>query len=364
MAIRVPATARATSLAGLLVAGGIRAVYQPIVELDGGRPVACEALAQPIPADLVALVQRARGQVDVVVELTERALTDDPATLLAHVARLRAAGFGVALDDVGADPRSLALMPFVRPDVIKPDLRLVQAQPSLETAAIVHAVNAEAERSGARVLAEGIETREHLEMARALGADLGQGWLFGRPEPAPPAIGEGGRPLILGSDAPAGDANDTPFELVAARRPVRRGTKRLLLAISRRLEEQALLQGDSGHGPQRLPARHPLHPPHGRPLRPPGRDSSFVAALAHDLPRTPAPGVRGVALRAVDPLRAEWNVTVVGAHFAAAFVARDLGDDGSDGARRFDFCITYERDLVIRAAQALLVAVDPVRGTA
>ena len=92
--------------------------------------------------------------------------------------------------------------------------------------------------------------------------------------------------------------------------------------------------------------------------------SSFVAALAHDLPRTPAPGVRGVALRAVDPLRAEWNVTVVGAHFAAAFVARDLGDDGSDGARRFDYCITYERDLVIRAAQALLVAVDPVRGTA
>ena len=50
-----------------------------------------------------------------------------PAELLAAVERLRARGWGVALDDVGADHRSLALMPFVRPDVIKLDLRLVQA---------------------------------------------------------------------------------------------------------------------------------------------------------------------------------------------------------------------------------------------
>ncbi len=75
-------------------------------------------------------------------------------------------------------------MPLLRPDVIKLDLRLVQRQPDAEIAEIVNAVNTQAERTGAIVLAEGIETDEHLATARALGATLGQGWLFGRPGPA------------------------------------------------------------------------------------------------------------------------------------------------------------------------------------
>src|SRR4029453_11490950 len=94
----------------------------------------------------------------------------------------------IAIDDVGADPRSLALMPFLEPDVIKLDMRLVQAQPSAEIARVTHAVSAEAERSGARVIAEGIETEAHAHRAAALGADLAQGWLFGRPGPLPEAI--------------------------------------------------------------------------------------------------------------------------------------------------------------------------------
>jgi hypothetical protein len=44
-----------------------------------------------------------------------------------------------------------------------------------------------------------------------------------------------------------------------------------------------------------------------------------------------------------EPLRAEWNVRVVDPHFAAAFVGRDLGDDGEDSERRFEFCLTYDR---------------------
>ena len=52
---------------------------------------------------------------------------------------------------------------------------------------MLNAVAAEAERSGALLLAEGIETEEHLARARAVGATLGQGWLFGRPGPLPPA---------------------------------------------------------------------------------------------------------------------------------------------------------------------------------
>ncbi len=45
------------------------------------------------------------------------------------------------------------------------------------------AVTAYAEQSGAHVLAEGIETAEHEQMARSLGATLGQGWRFGKCDP-------------------------------------------------------------------------------------------------------------------------------------------------------------------------------------
>src|SRR5262249_33674054 len=57
-------------------------------------------------------------------------------------------------------------------------------------------------------------------------------------------------------------------------------------------------------------------------------DAAFVAALGVGLSPEPEHGVRGVALDAAEPLRGEWDVTVLSPHFAAAFVARDLGDGG------------------------------------
>ncbi len=119
--------------------------------------------------------------------MTERAVAARPAELLTTVARVRELGWGFALDDVGADSASLAFMPFLLPDVIKLDLDLVQGVPTRATAEVMHAVNAHAERSGAWVLAEGIETEAHLTAARALGATLGQGWMYGKPatEPVP-----------------------------------------------------------------------------------------------------------------------------------------------------------------------------------
>jgi EAL domain-containing protein (putative c-di-GMP-specific phosphodiesterase class I) len=137
----------------------------------------------------------------VVLEITERALATRPAELLRTVERVRSVGWGVAVDDVGAEAMSLAFMPLLRPDVVKLDLRLVQERPGPAIAEIMNAVNAHAERTGSVVLAEGIEDEAHLAMARALGATLGQGWLFGRPGPGPV---EGAVPgsLVLPSQLP------------------------------------------------------------------------------------------------------------------------------------------------------------------
>jgi DICT domain-containing protein len=88
--------------------------------------------------------------------------------------------------------------------------------------------------------------------------------------------------------------------------------------------------------------------------------AAFVGALAVDLPAEPVAGVRGVALNEGEALRGEWDVVVLAPHFAGAMVARDLGDeDCSDMERRFDFCLTYERDLVVAAARSLMLRIAP-----
>ena len=148
-------------------------------------------------------------------------------------------GWGVALDDVGAEPASLAVMPFVRPDVIKLDLRLIQGRTTAEVARIINAVRAQAERTGARILAEGIETRRHAEVARSMGATIGQGYLYGRPEAQPAGTraprGEG---LILRDELVV--ETRTPFEVVTAARPTERAPKDLLLPMSMHLEHKGL----------------------------------------------------------------------------------------------------------------------------
>ena len=74
----------------------------------------------------------------------------------------------------------------------------------------------------------------------------------------------------------------------------------------------------------------------------------------------PAPGVRGAALDPDDPLYGEWTVVVLGPHFAAALCAKDRFETGPRLERLFDFALTYDRDLVIEAAAALMRRVQPL----
>jgi len=296
----------------------------------------------------------------VVLELTERALTGQPAQLLQTVARVRALGWGVALDDVGADPASLALLPLVQPDVIKLDLVLVQKRPSAHIAAVVNAVHAEAERSGTVVLAEGIETTEHLRTARAFGATVGQGWHFGRPGPLPsplPAF-TGGTPIRVVA-RPSGADDPSPFDLAAATRPVRAADKRLLIEISKQLEAQALAAGESAIVLAAFQDATFFTPATRRRYHELVRSCSFVAALGEGMPAEPLPGLRGAVISADDPLRGEWDIAVLGPHFAACLVSRDLGDTGPDMSRRFEFILSHDREITIRVAASLMSRVWP-----
>lgn len=294
-----------------------------------------------------------------VVEITERALTSRPADLLPTIEHLRAHGIGIALDDVGVDRRSLALMPFLRPDVIKLDLQLTQDRPSAEVAEVHNAVSAHAERTGALVVAEGIETDEHAERARAMGASIGQGWLYGRPGPLPDHRLEPSSPIPIAGN-PVEDC-PTPFRCIEGHRPLRRGSKGLLLEISRELERQAESLGHNAVLISTFQHARYFTAPQAELYGKLSQSLAFVGALGEEIPSAPALGVRGSNLRADDQLTREWDIVVISPHFAAAFSARDLGDSGGlDMERRFDFQLTHDPDLAVRAARSLMARIEPL----
>lgn len=311
--------------------------------------VVCEVVAMRD-----ALAPRTRLMLDVPAD----AVVHDALEVLAaaHVARQH--GVGIALDDVDARPACLSLLPLLRPDVLKLDRRRLALAHRSDIAAVASTVNAYAETTGAVVVAEGIETEAHRAWAVTMGATAVQGWLTGRPrelvdlsrEVAPVALMR--HPVV--------DAHETPFSLVAHQGDLRVGTRTELLAMSRNLElvaarwhadgalVLACVQDELRFSRATAAVYTDL-----------ATRSALVAVLGAGMPTTPAPGVRGVALGGDDRLRDEWDVVVLGPHYAAALLAQDLGDDPHLGPdRRFRYVMTHRRDVVVPAVRALMARLD------
>ena len=131
------------------------------------------------------MLQRASNDLKVFYELTERALAARPAEILVEIERDTSAGLRHRHRRSRhrlAQPRA---HPFICPDVVKLDMTLVHDPLTDTGSAIAAAVRAYAADTGALILAEGIETAEHEARADLLGAELGQGWGYGRPAPLP-----------------------------------------------------------------------------------------------------------------------------------------------------------------------------------
>ncbi len=96
----------------------------------------------------------------------------------------RKLGFQIALDDTGAGYASLEAVMELSPDFIKVDRAFVSGidkDPARQE--LLSAMRSLAERIGARIVGEGLDTLEELEMLEELGIPFGQGWLFGKPTP-------------------------------------------------------------------------------------------------------------------------------------------------------------------------------------
>ena len=122
----------------------------------------------------------------VILEITETAILENPVSSGALIHRLKAEGFSFALDDFGTGYSSLTNLkdlPFTELKIDKSFIQNLDEQRSNDHI-LIDAILSIAHAFGAIVVAEGIETEETLLQLKSMNCYAGQGYIFAKPMPA------------------------------------------------------------------------------------------------------------------------------------------------------------------------------------
>ncbi|GHB20845.1 EAL domain-containing protein [Salinicola rhizosphaerae] len=118
------------------------------------------------------------------VEVTETSVLSDPVKAFRSLDRMRAAGISVALDDFGSGYSSLAQLTSMPMDTVKIDRELVMNVTSLPRKRhVLAAVVALCQRLDYRVVVEGVEERDTLDLLREWDVTDIQGYYYAKPLP-------------------------------------------------------------------------------------------------------------------------------------------------------------------------------------
>jgi EAL domain-containing protein (putative c-di-GMP-specific phosphodiesterase class I) len=125
----------------------------------------------------------------VVLEITERASLEHIGNVRDRVARLRALGFRIALDDLGAGYAGLTSFTQLEPEFVKLDMELIRGihQHDMKRK-IVRSMVELCHDMGKLIIAEGVEVAAEKQALVDLGCDLLQGYLLGRPGKGTPGL--------------------------------------------------------------------------------------------------------------------------------------------------------------------------------
>jgi EAL domain-containing protein (putative c-di-GMP-specific phosphodiesterase class I) len=216
--------------------------FQPIVALDGGRPMGWEGLSRgprgtelepplalfsraarfgmteeleracrrqafadwqimngsgrlflnTVPATVCDTTFQGRGVLDylgpdlapsgVTLEITERQVIENLNLYREAMQTFTDVGFSFAIDDVGTGYSGLETVAALKPAYLKIDIALVRdVHQKRISQQVVKAILDMGQGLGATVIAEGIQTKEEADALRALGVEWGQGYYYGRP---------------------------------------------------------------------------------------------------------------------------------------------------------------------------------------
>jgi EAL domain-containing protein (putative c-di-GMP-specific phosphodiesterase class I) len=115
------------------------------------------------------------------VEVTETAIVTDLELAAAQLSQLRSMGVRVAIDDFGTGYTSVAHLRALPVDEIKIDSSFIQGLADAESRVLVQMINELAHRLDVPTVAEGVESEVQVDVAREIGCDALQGYLFAHP---------------------------------------------------------------------------------------------------------------------------------------------------------------------------------------
>ncbi len=116
------------------------------------------------------------------LEVTESALMGELVTSLDILTRLRLKGIGLSIDDFGTGYSSLSQLHKIPFSELKVDRSFVMSMlEDDEAKAIVKTCIMLGHELNMQVVAEGVESKEHLELLREMGCDIAQGYYFSKP---------------------------------------------------------------------------------------------------------------------------------------------------------------------------------------
>ncbi|MGC5257913.1 DICT sensory domain-containing protein [Gordonia sp. DT218] len=286
------------------------------------------------------------------------AVSRSPQRTLARVARARAAGKVICVDGLERSEDAATLLSLIEPDIIITGSDLLQHNATQDSASLAHILAAHTERSHAVVIAEGVDDDARRITAMTMGASFGIGGLY-PPVENPTALSN--VPVVPLPDIPVwstpGPDQDTPYAIASASIAPRLGNKRLLIEMSKALEHQAAIGGAAIVLGTFQHAEH-FTPRTAERWRLMSEKTGLAGVYGVGLPDLREGNVHRAPLRRDDDLVDEWNVAVLGPHFAALLSARDKHSGHADLDRTFDFVQSYDRMTVTQAVRSILLRFD------
>lgn len=132
---------------------------------------------------LAELVRKSNLQTDqITLEITETSAMSDAPAMLAMLTQLRIRGFNLSMDDFGTGYSSLMQLHRLPFSEVKIDRTFIHGMDTdTEARVISRAMIGLGHNLGMRVVAEGIETKDVMQMLQEEGCDIGQGYYLGKP---------------------------------------------------------------------------------------------------------------------------------------------------------------------------------------
>ncbi|MCH0581429.1 cyclic diguanylate phosphodiesterase [Escherichia coli] len=139
--------------------------------------------------DIVSLCRKFQASVfsrslRIVLEITEREFIEISQPTTRIINRLKGMGVTFSLDDFGTGNANYSFIPLFEPEFLKIDKSFISGVGKDEfSTTVVESIISLADKTGCKVIAEGIENKEQRFMLQSMGAHLLQGYLFSRPVP-------------------------------------------------------------------------------------------------------------------------------------------------------------------------------------